>query len=413
ATTKNGLEEKALAGEAIYNLKESKIILSKDNPIIIRGRDSISGRKVTVWLNQERMVVDKNSKIILSSMRTGEFKQAAGKASTVVTSELADLDYGKNVLSFDGKVQVKNPQMSLDCQQMKIFMEEKPQDKTQPAPKATVALDADPFNNLQNSGKKKEVAKVVCTGNVLVDDPRAVLNCDKMTILMRDKLKKNTTSKVEDSPFGAGSGREIYELLCDGNVRIENKPDKSEQNVVAPEKEKIEGVQSVLKAKSIGKSFVTADKATLKIADNYAELLGKVKIDEPRMNLTCQKMMIYGKEMTAGKKPEAEDIEDEPYEGEVPRQISLGANKELTKIICLKDVIINRKTLEEEKQRATGEKAVYTVDQRKIVLSGDDKNFPTMQRGETAMEGDEITLWTNSEKLDIKNGRLKQAEKLK
>jgi lipopolysaccharide export system protein LptA len=388
-------EERALAGRAVYNLKESKIILSKNNPIIIRGRDSISGKKVVVWLDQERMIVDNNSKIVLNSMRTGKLK---AKGSTVVTSDSTDLNYGKNVLAFTGNVKVKDPAMSLDCSRMKIFLEG--ESKAAKNKKVDVT---DPLAGLQ-SGGKKEVAKVVCVGDVHADDPKATLDCDKMILTFRDR-PANSKGMAAAGPFGSDSNREINLITCEGNVRLTNKPKKQAQS----KKAKVSGdddFKKMAEKNPLGKAVVTANKAVINVPGNIAHLTGNVAINEPRIQLTCSEMDLIAESAAPEKIVKSENYGDVSYEGEVPRRISIGSDRDLKEIICRKNVVIVRKDIAGETQRALGDKAVYKVSDRKIVLSGT-KQKPTLQRGENIMEGDLITLWTDSEKLDVKNGRLK------
>lgn len=401
--------ETAYADKAIYNLKESKIILSGNNPILIRGRDSISGQLVTVWVDQQRMTVDKNSKIILESAKTGANSGGTGKASrgaAVLTSDFSDINYGSNQIYFAGNVKVKDPQLNLVCQKMTIFLEEKPVKAEK-----TVKND-DPFKQMESGNAEKDVSKIVCVGDVQAEDPKMSLNCDQMTIFMTDKNKKTAKGPSANiGPMGSDGSREVNRILCEGKVQMESK----EQKETKAEKSSSftdEGIKGMVTKGSSGKTIVNADRADIKISENFAELLGKVVVKEPRAILQCKKMHIFAVNTGAAKTKAAGEIDDQEFTSpeDVPTRISLGSGKELERIICYEDVVIIRNGLSKEEpgQRATGDNALYEVAERKITLLGTEAKKPTMERDKDIMEGDKIVLWLNSEKLDIKGGKVKE-----
>ena len=88
--------------------------------------------------------------------------------------------------------------------------------------------------------------------------------------------------------------------------------------------------------------------------------------------------------------------------------ISLGDDKELEKIVCLKNVVIVKKTVGDVpiKQQATGDKAVYFIKKGKIELT----EKPKVYQADRVVHGHKITLWTNSERLDIERGDVKEFE---
>ena len=131
-----------------------------------------------------------------------------------------------------------------------------------------------------------------------------------------------------------------------------------------------------------------------------------------KSRMRCKKMLIYANEL----KPEGQmklsgDIDDEEKVGadEAPRRISLGAGKELDKIICLDDVVIIRKG-GEKREQATGSHALYEVADRRITLTGKPEKMPTMEQEGTVMEAEKFILSLNSEKVDAIGGKLKEAK---
>ncbi|MDD5599545.1 MAG: LptA/OstA family protein, partial [Victivallaceae bacterium] len=362
--------EKALAGNAVYTLKENKIILSGNSPLIISGTDSVSGKKMLVWLDQNRLKVTKNSKIIINQ---DSISPKGGTGKTTVTSDSSDLNYGGNELSFSGSVKIDNPQMNLVCDNMKIFLDEP--EKTKKPPETGMSL----ISSGDSGGK--DVNRIVCTGSVRVDDPRAALNCDRMVITFRDRPAGKLASSL--GSLGGGSKREVDLIKCFGSVYMLNKP---EDPKTAP-------------------ATLSSDDAILNIPGNVADLLGNVKIEEPRFQLTCKKMKMLAKDITPAQAAAHALKNREGSLNTIPEHIAIGDTKELTRIICLEKVVMTRK-LPDELQRACGDKAVYEVSEHNVTLTGG-KNKPTLQRGPTVMEGERIILWTDSERLDIKDGTLK------
>ena len=50
-------EQKALAGHADYDVKTGKIVLTKNNPVLKRGGDTLSGEIITIWRDSEKVEV--------------------------------------------------------------------------------------------------------------------------------------------------------------------------------------------------------------------------------------------------------------------------------------------------------------------------------------------------------------------
>ncbi len=51
-------EQRATAGKALFDVKENMIVLTEDNPTIMRGKDTLTGNKITLWLDSERLKVE-------------------------------------------------------------------------------------------------------------------------------------------------------------------------------------------------------------------------------------------------------------------------------------------------------------------------------------------------------------------
>ncbi len=336
----------------------------------------------------------------------GTGRQQTGKDTpppfnkTVVTSNKAIIHLLDNYAELIDQVKVRDQQASVDCRKMKIFFEPSEEKQTaQPVPVTNV----NPLSQLGSDSSGKEITRIVCENDVKAEEPRARLNCDRLELTFRDRPISDGEMPAAGT-FGVGGQREIDEIFCDGNVRLENKPDPQKN---APDKVNADtDITEIAKSGSLGKTVMTSDKATIRTAENFAEMIGNVMIEEERFNLACRKMEIYAKPATSDGTPTKRGYADAHYENEVPRQIGIGEDKELEKIVCIDDVVITRNRLKDEGlQQAKGDNAVYHVAERKIVLTGDERR-PTMQQGPNIMEGSIITLWTDSEKLDIEDGRL-------
>lgn len=51
-------EQRATAGRADYDVKAEMIVLTENNPTIERGKDKLSGSRITLWLDSERLKVE-------------------------------------------------------------------------------------------------------------------------------------------------------------------------------------------------------------------------------------------------------------------------------------------------------------------------------------------------------------------
>ncbi len=351
---KNG-SQKAFADKAVYLKSKEQIILTEKNPRIYRGDDMISGDKIIIWKETGRLQAFKNCLVEVVD------KKSLKPKKTELTSDFIDFDYNENIGIFTGNVRVKDKAMKLNCNKMTVYMEDRKKKK-----------DTD--------SSKKELIKIVCVGSVITSDPSARVNCDRMVITFKDipQLSKNTDGAISDS-------REIDLIKCFGNVYMVNIP----------------------KDPKTMPTTISSDNSVLNIRGNVADLLGHVKIEESKFDLICKKMKILAKDITP-KQAAANVAENLENPDDTPKHIGIGDTKEITKIICLEDVVMTRK-LPNELQKASGDKGVYIINEHKVTLTKENGK-PTLQRGITVMEGSKVILWTNSEKVDIEDGNLKNID---
>jgi lipopolysaccharide export system protein LptA len=55
-------EQKALAGRADYDIDTGRIVLTED-PILMRGTDSLRGERITLWRDSDKMTVEGGSRL--------------------------------------------------------------------------------------------------------------------------------------------------------------------------------------------------------------------------------------------------------------------------------------------------------------------------------------------------------------
>jgi lipopolysaccharide export system protein LptA len=346
---KNGAQT-AFADKAVYNTSNEQITLTGENPQIHHGDNMISGKKIIIWKNSERLQAFKNCLVETID------KKAAKPKKTVLTSNFIDFDYANNLGIFTGNVRVKNAEFKLNCNKMDVHLQKKG----------------------AGSGKK-EINKIICTGTVIINDPRAQVNCNRMVISFKDSVPGGKKSKVD---IDGGGKREVDLIKCFGNVHMLNKPENIEEKP----------------------TIISSNDAVLNIPGNVADLIGNVKIEESRFYLTCEKMKLIAKEVTP-EKAAANVAANQENPDMTPKHIGIGDSRELIKIICLEKVIMTRK-LSYETQKACGDKGVYIINDHQITLTST-TGKPTLQRGPTIMEGNKIILWTDSEQLDVEEGTLK------
>ena len=143
-------------------------------------------------------------------------------------------------------------------------------------------------------------------------------------------------------------------------------------------------------------TVINADAMDIDIQNNKAVFMGNVIVDDQEVTITCRKMTIYledkEEEKTEGKqkKTSGKKEDDDPVGG-----------KQLARIVCTEDVIITRKLPLSggETQKALSDRAVYDFKEGTIELS----EKPVVIKGNSRLQGEKITLYTDSERVTIVN----------
>ena len=369
------LNERAQAGKLELDYRARKITLTENSPTLIRGNDSLSARELVIWLDQERLTGDRNSRIVLCSETVADPAQAP---LTIITSDTSDLNYGGNRLVFRGNVQVRDPRLQLDCRQLEIFLADRAGAAPEPAADATQAVP-----NL--SSGRKTVSRVVCTGEVVAEDPRATLRTEELTLYF---LPVPPERAVAPNPFQS-NGTELERITCSGNFILESKERTAAARTPQPEVGRDEAtgqpdLRGLLGAGPRGKKTLQAREGQMHLRNNLTECHGAVKITEPEITLTCEDLYVHTRDLTpeelkaaaVGPLRKAPSIDDDPNEladpatRQIPDRLLIGGGKELVKTVAENQVRMVRKLPEGGTQSATGDRAVYTVADKQLVLTG-------------------------------------------
>lgn len=63
--------------QALYDIPSGRVILSGE-PVVHKGEDTLTGRNITFWRNENKMIVDGRAKLVISPNDSGGRKQILG-----------------------------------------------------------------------------------------------------------------------------------------------------------------------------------------------------------------------------------------------------------------------------------------------------------------------------------------------
>ena len=153
-------------------------------------------------------------------------------------------------------------------------------------------------------------------------------------------------------------------------------------------------------------TVINADTMDIDISKNIATFTGNVKVDDEEMNISCKKMTIFLEDKKTGDESNVSSAGSDSTKSE---DAKTEESKQVSRIICEENVVIIRKSLSESEkgqgdQKALSGHADYDVKTGKIVLT---KNNPVLQRGGDTLRGEIITIWRDSEKVEVQGGEIK------
>ena len=133
---------------------------------------------------------------------------------------------------------------------------------------------------------------------------------------------------------------------------------------------------------------------------NVADFYEKVVVKDNAVKLECEHLQMIAAETTRPV-PSAASFR---ARDEFPDRLAVGEDRELLKITADKDVKIFRTLPTGEIQRANGDHGVYTVKDRKMVLTCTPPKRPQALTSDSGMVGDKVTIELDTEDVYVENG---------
>ncbi len=322
------------------HLKEDKITSSQKLDLLFaNGNVKISNRSEKVTGNGQKNV----------SLSTVNAKQV-------------ELNFRNNKLVFYNDVKIRDGKACLDCDRLDIFLADKKTDKNAPSG-APIAAGME--------GKNKTVTKLIATGNVImISDNKDELKTDILTLFFRD-----LPPGEKPSPGIIQSGGvQLTKILCDGNVLAKSFNQRD--------------------GKILTRTLAAANAKSDLLAD-YSEFHGKVTIIDDNTEIHCRDMYVFSgaspvneiivengnKQPVKKELSEEEALDEDPFEMDMgensaPSRIAISDSQDLKRIVCKREVVLLRRDSKGRLQRAGGDQAVYTVDNKEVVITAERPRRP-------------------------------------
>lgn len=401
-------EERGTSREAVFDYMTRTITMTGDNPVLRHGADSLSGRELQIWVDEERICARDGSKVVLSARSSASARAAASTAEagqTVILSDSSDLNYGGNLLTFNDHVKVEDARLKLDCDRMEIFLLERnpdaPREKRNPAE----------MLKLEGSGDRS-LSKAVCTGHVHALDPGSDLRTEKLTLTFRPQTPGAPPGMFQSD------GTELAQIDADGNLVVVNTP-ASDEKQRASESGIGRNLGGLMKGGSAGPRTISADRGRIDFANQLSEFHGNVHVRDDENSLKCGEMYLYaGTPATESPQEEAapkKGLDDDPFAlpgaETVPARISLTDTLDLKRVLCRDDVLFSRHTSDGQLQEAGGQQADYIVADRVMVVTGKAGSQAWMGAEKRRMYADKIVVNVENETMNAIGNTATVAEK--
>ncbi len=289
----------------------------------------------------EKAFADGNVKVINYSTTVDPVsKQVTRTVSNTITSDQAD--YLENKIIFYNNVKVRDDGTSLDCDRMDMFMR------------------AGKKSDDRSLGTKQSFEKIIAAGKVLMISKKDRLTTDLLTLLFRE-----LPSGVPAAPGVLQSGNlQLIQILCDGSVNASS----TEENSTLPSR------------------ILKADHTKSDLLKDYSEFHGNVVVIDGSNEIRCSDMYTFTAPAAKNQKQNssANDIDSDPFamdlgENSAPARLALSKDIDLTRIVCKNNVLLISHKADGKTQQAGGDKAEYTVSEKKMVLTAEPPNRPWMR----------------------------------
>ena len=340
-------------------------------PVMMQGDTWMVGERFTILVKEDNRMKVKDMKFsytgesLFSVDSDAKEKETEKKTTTMVSTDEADIDLERNLITLSGNVDVEEETSRITCGKMVINLKEKVgKAEEQAAGEKKDAVNGD-----------KDVSEIVCTGDVvfrkLADGPdgddqiamaeRAVYDAERETILMT-----GNPVMMQGSNRLNGNSIEIFSKQ-DNRMKVNSVKARLAGRLLSADEEDIAGVPS---------TTITAAVADI-LPNEKITLSQNVVVDDGSGSITCNEMEVFLQKdasnpfFSSGKQTKA-DNEDDTDE----------AKNNVSKIICSGDVVY-RKHADGQDQTVLSKKADYDADNEVIVMSGAHSNPKTVISQET------------------------------
>ncbi|MBO5308193.1 MAG: hypothetical protein J6C40_09335 [Lentisphaeria bacterium] len=498
-------DEKAFADHLQYDVKSQTVQLSGDeqNPVIHRGKESVSGKRMVFFRDGEKAVVFGGCLVKMVQKNEGK------SGLMTITSDTGRFYNEKNHIDFLGNVKVDDPRMTMTCDRMRVLLYET---AAKPAVKKQEKSSSDTLTGLPEFGSQgsRELDQIKCRGNVrivhkqekntvsvqkrksamyrwvqngdraawelcsgaketavsqpvetVIDsdscdiDYRGNVICFKNNVKLRDaRVKVDCTwlylylKKKQDS-----SDKTIERIVCKENVYLaeengemwtdvltlyfrevpagrKGKPGMFEKDgvemikvtgdgnfkMVSRQKKgkKKSALSGLTGNKTGGAQTIVARRGEMDLLKNESQFHENVVVTDSNGVVKCQELYLYSapvetaaQNKPAVKEPVIDDPDADPLtmgitrKNAAPEKIMITDNMELTRIVCKREVQLERKTAKGV-QKAVGDMADYIVSSGEAVLTAEEGKQPWMQdESGTRMSGDKIIVNVKDESMNV------------
>jgi lipopolysaccharide export system protein LptA len=377
----------AVAEKALYDAGKRTVTLAEGTPRISQGPHVLSAPTITIYLAESRAEL---SGEVRGQLQPAGQKSEPSQPIDITASKLAAKSIANGVeLTFDGKVNFKQGDMTLSCDKMAVLYEEgrKPRAETD-----------DPGKKNQKD-MANSIKSAVGSGNVRMAKNELTAVAGKALF---DSAKRTVT--LAEGPPRVWQGPHVLSApaitIYLDERRAELSGEVKGQLNPAGQKSAMTAVPVNHDAPTLAKGStqpidITSSKLTAKGVADGAELAfeGKVRLKQEDVTLSCDKMLVLYEE---GRKSRAET--DGP--GAETENSSKGNSKDISNSIKSVIALGNVKIVKKELTAVAG-KGVFDSSRRTVTLT---EGPPRVWQGPHMLTAPTITIYLDEGRAELLGG---------
>ncbi len=276
-----------------YDLQTGRLRLtgSMDRlPVIVQGKNSLQGRVIDIYRDDERLHVEQNARILYYR------REEDGKEQEIcATSQMMDFSGKKNSGEMRGNVSVRNRQYTLLCGRLQVKLRDN--GKKLNTREKQAGSDVTGIPDIAPAGGSRELQSLHCSEGVRMIRKTAAgsvpeyAEAGEADLQMPQEVitltgRRPTLTRGQDTL----SGEQI--IIFAKEERLLAYPDSK---IVFHGNFNNPALQSRGKkaAKAISSTIITAERGDFRYGENQMNLLGNVQVLDPHMKLNCEKMDIF------------------------------------------------------------------------------------------------------------------------